>query len=444
MKKRVFNIKTKVALWYTLMAAGMVLVMMLVLFVSITHATNTYYESLLTRAMSDASEQVSYAGGYPRLGARSVGEYDTVSFALLTNENSMWSGMWPGFEAPFEDGSVRRVEGGGHTWLFQDLLLPFAQGDLWLRGYMIQDNMRFMRNALQIRMQLLMPVLLLMSGLGGYLLTSRAFRPVKQMARKADGIAGGKDLSQRFSMLHQTKPDEFDELALTFNHMFDRLEDSFRRERQFTDDASHELRTPITVIRAACDFALEQSDPAEWREALEVIAAKATGMNDMVSQLLQLARMDAGRMTICEEQVHFSRLVCAVAQEAGLACQKDLDLTGVESDVFLKGDELLLMRLCMNLLENAFRYAAQTVSVSLTTTGGHPVLCVGDDGPGMSAEVAQRIFDRFYQAAPDRSSQKPGAGLGLSMAKEIAKLHHAEITVDTAPGDGCRMMVHFF
>jgi len=422
--RRRLSIKARVTLWFTLMMTALMLLMLLLLFRGVGRAAQSYHEELLTQAMATASDAVRVEGDIPRLRMDRVEDFGKVSFALLDERGSLWQGRWPPFALVPVDGAVRRAQGtNGAAYLTQDLLLPLSCGSVWLRGYLVLDTLEFLERAASWRLLLLLPLLILLAAGSGYLLTRRAFRPVKEMSHQAEGVLDGRDLSLRFS----EGADELGRLGRSMNGMIGRLSDSFERERRFTDDASHELRTPLTVIRTACDFALSQGEEAEYREALQTIASKAEEMNALVNQLLHLARMEGGRIVLQRERVDFSSLCLGAAAES--VRDKVLDTAGVAQQVWVSGDELLLMRLVILLTDNANRYASSRVTLTLAVQAGQAVLRVSDDGPGIPPELRERVFDRFFQADGARSADSSGAGLGLTMAREIAALHGGSVAV---------------
>lgn len=422
--RRRLSIKARVTLWFTLMMTALMLLMLLLLFRGVGRAAQSYHEELLTQAMATASDAVRVEGDIPRLRMDRVEDFGKVSFALLDERGSLWQGRWPPFALVPVDGAVRRAQGtNGAAYLTQDLLLPLSCGSVWLRGYLVLDTLEFLERAASWRLLLLLPLLILLAAGSGYLLTRRAFRPVKEMSHQAEGVLDGRDLSLRFP----EGADELGRLGRSMNGMIGRLSDSFERERRFTDDASHELRTPLTVIRTACDFALSQGEEAEYREALQTIASKAEEMNALVNQLLHLARMEGGRIVLQRERVDFSSLCLGAAAES--VRDKVLDTAGVAQQVWVSGDELLLMRLVILLTDNANRYASSRVTLTLAVQAGQAVLRVSDDGPGIPPELRERVFDRFFQADGARSADSSGAGLGLTMAREIAALHGGSVAV---------------
>lgn len=433
--KGTVSIKARVTLWYALLMLTVTVLVLATLMWSVSRAALAYHEGLLLQAMADAAKAVTEVDGVPTLDTRDLADFDKVSFTLLDQQGGRWQGNWPPFELPFLDGAVRQVTGtAGGAYLTQDLLLPLPHGAVWLRGYLVLDTMLFLEHATVYRLALLLPLLAAVAALGGYLLTRRAFRPIAQMTRQAEQILDGRDLTLRFP----EGKDEVGRLGGSFNAMLERLSASFERERQFTDDASHELRTPLAVITAACDFALEQREEAEYREALSAIAQKAGQMSAMVEQMLQMARMEGGRVSLRRERLDLSALCVAAAQET--VRDKALDVSQVEPDVFLQGDELLLMRLVTLLTDNAARFARTRVVLSLRRQGAQALLRVSDDGPGIPPELRERVFDRFFQAEPHRSGAHGGAGLGLTLARGIAQLHGGELRVeDSGPGATLRL-----
>lgn len=432
------SIKLRVTLWYACLTLLIVSILLFTLITGVRGASRRYYEQLLTHAMQDAANHVSYHQGVPRLDTEDAADFDKVRFALMDTSGSLWQGRWPPFALPFADGDVRNTEDGGY--LVQDLLLPFPQGDLWLRGYAALDPVRYTEHA-AVRWALAMgPALALLSVSGGFLLTRHAFRPLKSMVQKADSILSGQNLATRFDVSSSNRRDEFARLAVTFNNMLNRLEDAFRREKQWTDDASHELRTPISAIRAAAEYALDQEDMLEYREALAGILQKAVHMQKLTDQMLEMARMENGRIPLHLEQVDFSLLCRTTAEEMAKNPGVRLRLEGIDAGVTVTGDEMLLMRLLILLLDNAFKYARHQVEVLLSASPAEAVCIIRDDGQGMDSHTRAHAFDRFFQGDSARTENQ-GAGLGLSMARQIVLMHGGDIAVTSTDHQGAEITV---
>lgn len=338
----------------------------------------------------------------------------------------------------FADTTLRTVESGGRRWyLYDEQITVEDYGPVWVRSIAAADAVDSTLGTLWRAALLVLPVFVVLAAVCGYLLTRRAFAPVRQITQTAREIGAGNDLSRRIGLTGRR--DEIHTLAAEFDAMFARLEEAFDREKQFTDDASHELRTPTAVILSQSEYALENTDPqGETRAALESIHTQAARMASLLSQLLMLARADKGRQVVQRETVDLSELIAMVAEteEEQAAGQNIAVETDLEPGVTVQGDETLLMRLLINLTENAIHYGRPGGHVKLTLRrqDGEAVGTVEDDGIGIAPEDLEKIWQRFWQADPARSGG--GAGLGLSMVRWIAEAHGGRVTVQSRPGKG--------
>ena len=338
----------------------------------------------------------------------------------------------------FDNASLRPVESSGRQWyLYDRQLLVEDYGPVWVRTIAAADAVDSTLGTLWRAALLVLPVFVALAAVCGYLLTRRAFAPVRQIAQTAREIGAGDDLSRRIGL--SGRRDEIYTLAAEFDAMFARLEEAFDREKQFTDDASHELRTPTAVILSQSEYVLEHTNPqGHTRAALESIHAQAAQMAALLSQLLLLARADKGRQPLHWETVDLSELTAMVAQtQAEQAAAQDITiLTDLEPGVNVQGDETLLIRLLINLTENAIHYGRPGGQIKLTLRrqDAQAVCSVADDGIGIAPEHLDKIWQRFWQADPARSSG--GAGLGLSMVQWIAKAHGGRVTVQSELGKG--------
>lgn len=226
--------------------------------------------------------------------------------------------------------------------------------------------------------------------------------------------------------------------------VFDRLERSFKAEPQFTSDASHELRTPVTVILAECDT-LERTQPTaeDYQEGMSVIRRQAQQMSRLIGQLLHITWLGQGTQKTYMERADLSALAEAVCEQQRLIAPADTELTlDAPEPVEVQADVLLMTRVLNNLIANAFRYGKDGghVSVTVRRENGGAVLAVRDDGIGIAPEQQERIWQRFYQVDPARSGGE-GTGLGLYMVRQIARLHGGTAGVDSAPGQGSTFTV---
>jgi heavy metal sensor kinase len=286
------------------------------------------------------------------------------------------------------------------------------------------------------------PLALALAAAGGIFLARRALKPVDKIAQTAQEIEEG-DLSRRINV--NTK-DELGRLAATLNAMIGRLEKAFQRQKQFTSDASHELRAPLAVIEAESTLALQKERPSsDYQRSLEVISQESKQMSSLVAQLLTLARADAGKEQWNFTEVNLGKLITNLSIDIDILCQeKGLSFQlGQPQDLVVKGDEARLRELFMNLLDNAIRYtpAPGTVSVSLRREGQMAVVAITDTGIGIPAEDIPFIFERFYRVDKSRSRAEGGSGLGLAICKHIVEAHGGKIEAESQVGVGSTFSV---
>jgi len=280
-------------------------------------------------------------------------------------------------------------------------------------------------------------LVVILAGVGGLFLADRTLKPVERIADIARGI-GECDLSRRIDI--QTD-DELGRLASTLNGMIARLEEAFKKQRQFVADASHELRTPLAIIQAESSLALgKRRTQEELRKSLELVSQEVAYMSDIVGKLLLLARSDAGVEPVNFQDVNARDLLVELSQDVeALAQEKDLLFTlGSMDSLTIKGDRLKLRQLFLIILDNAIRHTpgGGSISGSLVRRNDSAVTSIGDTGIGISAEHLPFIFDRFYRVDKARSHAEGGMGLGLSIAISIAKMHGGEIEVESQVGVG--------
>ena len=284
----------------------------------------------------------------------------------------------------------------------------------------------------------MVPVGLALAGGGGWLLARRSLRPVQTMTQAARRISAY-HLSER---LEETGTgDELDELAKTLNESLESLDESFNQMRQFSADASHELQTPLTVLKGEIEVVLRspRSDE-EYKQTLQSALEEIDRLADLVEGLLFLARADSGVLKIDQKQVDLSELILAVHGELNqLAATSEVSLNCDSSKtVNVVGDPILLRQLIQNLVQNSIKYtpAGGSVSVSSHQESEYSVLVVSDTGFGIPKEQQEKIFQRFCRSTEARSDHGGGAGLGLSIVKSIVDVHRGTIEVDSEPEQG--------
>ena len=260
-------------------------------------------------------------------------------------------------------------------------------------------------------------------------------RPVKRITDTVKEIRSSHDLSKRVKLGKGN--DEIYRLAHTFDELLSDVDSAFKREKQFTSDVAHELRTPITTVKIAIDDILKRDDlDKELKEELMIIQKKNDMMAKMVSELLALSRADQGRLEIKKEKIDLSDLTFMILDSfKEMIKDDDIDLLAdIDPEIYIEADEVLIMRLYNNVLENARKFTKSKISVALKSSDDKVSISVSDDGIGIKDEDKEKIFDRFYQA--DTSRNKEGSGLGLSMVKWIAEVHDMSIDVRSTLGEG--------
>lgn len=283
------------------------------------------------------------------------------------------------------------------------------------------------------------PLVLVVASAGGYWMSRRALAPVDEITRAARSVSEH-NLSSR--LVIPRAADELQRLAVTFNRMLGRLEAAFTRITQFTADASHELRTPVALVRTTAELSLRrQRDNPEYREALDQILDEAKRMTVIIESLMTLARVESGTETLNVQAIDVASIVRdACTRSEPLAQSKQIPFEGEipDTSILVSGDANALQRLFLILIDNAIKYTPTSgrVRVRLETEADDVVVSIHDTGIGISKEDLPLIFERFYRADKVRSREAGGAGLGLSIARWIADAHRASIRVESLPGEG--------
>ena len=283
-----------------------------------------------------------------------------------------------------------------------------------------------------------LPLLLGIAGLGGYLLTARGLAPLRRMATQAREITGA-SLHKRLDIGNAA--DEIVALSSSFNELLARLDQSFETMRRFVADASHELRTPLSVIRGEADVALARDrGAAEYKESLAIVLDESRRLTRLVDDLLNLARADSGHVKLQLQDFYFNDLLAECCRSLrAMAGAGGIELEcAIAGDVPFRGDEELLRRLVMNLLDNAIRYtpAGGKVSAALKVAPSALEIRISDTGPGIHPEAAPHVFERFYRADEARSRRNGGFGLGLSIVKWVAEAHRGAVQLASQPEAG--------
>ncbi|MGX7112728.1 HAMP domain-containing sensor histidine kinase [Gemella cuniculi] len=287
------------------------------------------------------------------------------------------------------------------------------------------------------------PLIIAVIMYGGYRIIRNSLRPVREMTQAAEEISKSADLSKRIAV--SGGDDEVHRLSIVFNEMLETLENSSKREKQFSSDVSHELRTPISVIMSESEYGKKYIDSVEEaRESFEVIERQSKRMNTVINQILEIARLDSN-VAIAKENFSFStKLKKNLEDYKKLFESKGINLIiNIEDDISIFGNEVLIMRLVDNLLSNALKYSNSEISITLAKRNSI-ILEVKDDGVGISDEEKQNIWNRFYKIDKSRTTiQDNSSGLGLAISKKIVELHNGKIAILDNKPKGAKFVINF-
>jgi two-component system OmpR family sensor kinase len=282
----------------------------------------------------------------------------------------------------------------------------------------------------------MLPLLILFTGLIGMILAKLSLRPVDRMIKAVQQITA-QSLRQRIP--EPDTRDEIQRLAVTFNDMLARLDRSFASQRHFLQDASHELKTPLTILEGEMSVALKrQRSPEEYEGVLRSCLEEIERLTRIVHNLLTLARLDDREIALQRQSVDLAALACSVLEDMQvLADQKAVSLACKAAEALsVVADEQFMRQVLINIISNAVKYTPEggAVSVDVLPGKGSVAVIVRDTGIGIKAEDIPFIFDRFYRVEASRSSA--GFGLGLSIAKSIVEAHGGTISLQSVPGQG--------
>lgn len=338
----------------------------------------------------------------------------------------------------FETGKLKKT---GQFYIY-DIEKNIQGEKIYVRGIVSVASTKQTFSSLFYLVLTVLPVLALFTVLLARFFIRRTFSPIEQIIHVAQEIQNSRDLSLRIELDSKTQ-DEIHALAHTFDSMFNSIEQAFLKEKQFTSDASHELRTPTSVIIAQCELALENTREEQTKEALQTILWYAKKMSQMTSQLLLLTKAEHYGEILEREDINLSELAEIIAeQQQELAEEKNIALTfSVQENIRISGDPTLITGALINLFSNAIKYNRPKgkITFSLTAAQGTVHGRIFDTGIGISEEDLPKIWERFYQVDKARSKtpgEYSGTGLGLPLVKWIIEAHGGSITVSSSVNKG--------
>ena len=450
------TIRVRLTLWYVVLLAAILVVFAMFLYLNLARSLHAE----LDRSLEVEAQQINAMVGLDKGRPEFKGRADRLE---------------PGMLVVLQDLAGRRVfanDDDQHLPNLAEALSRASQGDQTLSTVQLADGTawRLLTRPLVVKERLVgtlqvartqepieatlrqllvllaggLPVTLVLAIGGGLFLAGRALDPIDRITRTAEQI-GAEDLSRRLNL--PASPDEVGRLAATFDHMLERIERAYQRQRQFTADAAHELRTPLALLRTQIEVALAgRGTPDEHRAVLSGVHEDAVRMTQLVNDLLTLARADAGQEALVFEPLHLNALaddlvgaMAPLAESRGVRLERGT----AEPEVHVEADQMRLTQLLVNLVDNGLKYtpAGGTVTVAVGQTPAGALLRVADTGVGIAPEHLPHLFERFYRVDKARARAEGGAGLGLAISQWLARAHGGEITVESRPGRGTTFIV---
>lgn len=436
------NIKTKLTLWYTFFMVVLVggILGILVEFTDMTLLTNQ--KSQLVEVVEDVIEDIEEGDDFDN--------FDDGVYILLYNENGEYlTGSLPfnfPIEYPFKLGQVQEIKEKDRGFYIYDKKIITEGGEkIWIRGVFSDIQINQLTQTIVTGAFLILPILVILSTVIGYFITKKAFLPVKKIQETAQNITESNELSLRIGL--PKGRDEITKLANTIDEMLERLDKSFQKEKQFTSDASHELRTPVTVILAESEYILKHGeDMEEVRESMEIINRQAEKISGLINQLLFFSRADRGDLKLKLENVNIVKTIEELKNDNSIEAEKRNITITCENN--LKNyeyivDKIMFIRAIQNIIQNAINYGKENGKIEIESfeKSEYFVIKVKDDGIGIAEENLQKIWDRFYQV--DESRTTKSMGLGLSMVKLIVEKHEGYVEVESELGKGTVFTLYF-
>ena len=418
--------------------------LLMVLFVNVLADRVIYYDiqSTLIRELIKNNRSVYYEDGMVKPDEDFRYIDDGVYYQVLAEDGSLMLGESPkGTE--FAEAKVsqrlRTIEADeGEYYILDRLNKSITKA----AGYIVYNRCIVNKQDIDSKYQFIkytsyasIPVFLVLVLMAGLMMSRKISEPLKQMSKTAESIGKDGELSKR--MEYDGRITELGVLAMTNNRMLERVENMFETQKRFSSDVAHELRTPISVLLAQCEYAKEYvNTKEEFDDAIDVIYRQTKKTNVVITQLLNLNRLESDRIVLDLEDADLDEMIRSVCDEIEFK-EKDnvrfeLLLSGVKANL----DIGLILILLQNLIQNAVKYSSFPATVRIVTEyrEGCVIVEVQDFGCGIKEEDLPHIFDPFYRVEKSRNSE--GFGLGLSLADRIAKVHGVELKVSSVWGEG--------
>ena len=426
----------KITLWYT----TFIVLLIGSLIIGTFFVSDSVVESEAKKRLIDEVVEISS-------GADKFTPYeDGVTLSVYDKDGNLVAGSVPrNFKVnDFSLGAISEYKDVNHNkYLYYDSETSSARlgNGKYVRG-IVQVTNNINGWILPIIISIGSPFIIMIIMYGGYLIIRSSLKPVRDMTKTDEAIANSNDLSKRIYI--EEGNDEVHKLGKVFNEMLETLENSSKRERQFSSDVSHELRTPISVIMAESEYGSKYTDSIEEaKESFSAIERQSKRMTSMINQILELARLDS-RLEIPKQKFQLSDKIKHTLEDYKILFDnKNIKLSiTIEENISIYANEALIMRMIDNLLSNALKYAETEVTVCLAKRN-RIIFEVADDGIGISDKEKINIWNRFYKVDKSRTTTEDNSsGLGLSITKKIVELHDGKIAIIDNKPNGARFVVN--
>ena len=444
------SIKKRIVFWYSFSFLLILTVVFVVLFLIGSNAIRNNVKADLASVTDRAAGDVQIVSGEMFIDDDIAYYMDGIYVIIAQEDGTVLSGIAPdGFpeDMDFLADHIRETDPQTHPFYVYDRLIENRQtGKIWIRG-MTESSLKAIAPSMHQMLRLFLialPILCFLVIFGGWYIARQALLPLKKMNETAENIRKSGDLSRRLGFGDASSKDEIQNTAAVIDGMLAQIEQTFASEKRFTNDASHELRTPTAVILAECEYAMEHlSDEKELEESLSVILAQSSKMKKLIDELLMLARADRGVVPIQKAPVDISLIAEESAALMGRqASEKNIRIeVNAPEGCYADGDEALLSRLFENLISNAIKYGKPGghIQISVARDEGAIRIRVKDDGIGISPEDLPHIWDRFYRV--DKTADDESMGLGLSLVQWIVSVHGGTIDVKSKLHAGTEFLI---
>lgn len=435
-RRRPSSLRARITLGATAIVGIALLVGALVFFVLVRGALLTEVRVAVDGDVAELTAQLEGSGALPDAGGDAD---DDRFFQVLSPTGTVLSagGSAPATAPEIPDpGEHARVRLPGEDETFLLAARPLDGGGAIVAGRSLDD----VGDALDVVGGLLgaaVPLLVLLVGLSVWVVVGRALAPVERMRREVDEVSATR-LDRRVA--DPGRSDEIGRLARTMNDMLDRLDRSQRSQRQFVSDASHELKSPLASLRQYAEVARSHPDRVTTADLSAAVLDEGARLERLVQSMLVLARAGERSAPASNEEVDLDDLLLHKARRLRDSTPLAVDTSGV-GPVRTRGDQALLEQVVRNLVDNAARHATARVALSLGAAGGTAVLGVEDDGPGVPPEQRERVFDRFVRLDEARARDSGGSGLGLSIVREIVRIHGGAVRISGSGLGGAHVEV---